>query len=152
TITPEGTETLPEGQRPHVTVDIVSPGYFGAMGIPVLDGREFTEGDAKDGEKVAIVSRALADSVWPGTDPVGKRVRLGREASSAWLNVVGVVGDVRQLSLKSAPAPEIYFPYAQGLFSFPIMTIAVRAEGGKGALVPALKAAVAEVDADQPLF
>jgi putative ABC transport system permease protein len=152
TITPEGSEALPEAQLPHVTVDIVSPGYFGAMGIPLVGGREFTEGDGKHSEQVAVVSQALADSVWPGADAVGKRVRLGSQASDPWLNVVGVVGNVRQLSLKSEPALEIYFPYAQGLFSFPVMTIAVRAEGNSQGLVPVLRAAVAEVDSDQPLF
>jgi putative ABC transport system permease protein len=152
TLTPEGSETVTEGQRPHVAVDIVSPGYFASMGIPILGGREFTDIDTGTSEKVAVVSQTLADSVWPGMTAVGKRIRLGNDATDPLISVVGVAGSVHQLSLKTAPAPEIYFPYAQGFFSFPIMTIAVRAAGGTQALIPALRAAVAEVDADQPLF
>jgi len=152
TIMPEGSEALPESERPQVAVDIVSPGYFEAMGIPVLSGRGFTETDGKNSGKVVVVSRVLAESAWPGGDAVGKRIRLGSQPDDPVFNVIGVVGDIRQVSLKSDPVAEMYCPYAQGFFSFPIMTIAVRAEGGSKALVPALKAAVADVDADQPLF
>jgi putative ABC transport system permease protein len=152
TILPEGSEAIPEGQLPHVAVDVVSPGYFGAMGIPVFMGREFTEADAAHSQIVAIVSKALAGSVWPGEDAVGKRVRLSKDPSDPMLSVVGVVGDVHQLNLKSEPAPEIYLPYAQGMFSFPIMTIAARTEGSTQPLISALKAAAAEADADQPVF
>jgi putative ABC transport system permease protein len=152
TIMPEGSEALPEGQLPHVGVDIVSPGYFGAMGIPLLNGREFIEADAAHSEMVAVVSNALAASVWPGADAVGKRIRFGRDASDPLMSVVGVVGDVRQLNLKSAPAPEIYLPYTQGLFSFPVMTVAVRTEGSTEPVISALRAAAADVDADQPVF
>jgi putative ABC transport system permease protein len=152
TIVPEGSETLPEGQLPRVAVDIVSPGYFGAMGISALGGRDFTDMDGKDTEKVAIVNRVLADSVWPGQDWIGRRIRLGKQPTDPSVTVVGIVGSVHQKSLKSAPTPEIYFPYAQGFFSFPVMTIAVRAVGSTPALIPALRSVVAEVDADQPLF
>jgi len=152
TIMPEGSEALPEGELPHVAVDIVSPGYFGAMGIPLLNGREFIEGDAAHSEIVAIVSNALAASVWPGEDAVGKRIRFGRDASDPLLTVVGVVGDVRQLNLKSAPASELYLPYTQGVFSFPVMTVAVRTEGSTQPVISALRAAAADVDADQPIF
>jgi putative ABC transport system permease protein len=152
TIRPEGSETLPEGQLPHVAVDIVSPGYFEAMGIPVLSGRTFTPADAEHSERVVVISRILAESVWPGADAVGKRIVLGNQPTDPVLNVIGVVGNVRQVSLKSEPASEIYCPYAQGFFSFPVMTIAVRTVGGTRSLIPAITAAVAEVDSDQPLF
>jgi putative ABC transport system permease protein len=152
TIMPEGSEALPEGQLPHVAVDIVSSGYFGAMGIPLLNGREFIEADAPHSEMVAIVSDALAASVWPGADAVGKRIRFGKDAKDPVMSVVGVVGDVHQLNLKSAPAPEIYLPYSQGLFSFPVMTVAVRTDGSTQPVISALKAAAADVDADQPVF
>jgi len=152
TIMPEGSEALPEGDLPHVAVDIVSPGYFGAMGIPLAKGREFAEADATHSEMVVVVSDALAGSAWPGADALGKRIRFGRDASAPMMTVVGVVGDVRQLNLKSGPAPEIYLPYSQGLFSFPVMTVAVRTEGSTQPVVSALRAAAADVDADQPVF
>ena len=152
TIMPEGSEALPEGDLPHVAVDIVSPGYFGAMGIPLAKGREFAEADTAHGEMVVVVSSALAGSAWPGADALGKRIRFGRDASAPMMTVVGVVGDVRQLNLKSAPAPEIYLPYSQGLFSFPVMTVAVRTEGTTQPVISALRAAAADVDADQPVF
>src|SRR6516225_7974106 len=87
TIRPEGSETLPEGQLPHVAVDIVSPGYFEAMGIPVLSGRTFTPADAEHSERVVVISRILAESVWPGADAVGKRIVLGNQPTDPVLNV-----------------------------------------------------------------
>lgn len=89
----------------------VSPGYFGAMRIPVVEGRGFVESDDATGPDVAIVNEAFARRYWRGERAVGKRIRLAHRGG--WRTIVGVVGDVRERSPDSGPTPELYLPFAQ---------------------------------------
>lgn len=89
---------------------IVSPGYLDTLDIPLLRGRFFDAGDRRDSERVTVVDAALAAQVWPGLDPVGRRLRLLMGGSDHWLTVVGVVGDIRGSGLAHAPAPGFYIP------------------------------------------
>lgn len=114
-----GTGVLPEGwqpreDRPYLGVDynVVSPGYFAALEIPVLDGRVFDEGDREGTESVVVISRRFADQVWPGVSPLGRRVLWGAEGDD-WLTVVGVVEDVHNQFLTEEPSPYAYRPLAQ---------------------------------------
>src|SRR5258708_36750014 len=94
-----------------------SPGYFGTMGIPLLEGRDFTEMDAEKAPRVAIVNQLLAKRFWPNESPIGKRIRFNTE----WLAIAGVCADIKHLKLDSASDPEIYVPYPQlppGLMKF----------------------------------
>src|SRR5205807_9220649 len=86
----------------------VSPGYFYALGIPVLKGRTFTDHDDEQALKVAVVNEALARRFWPTEDPIGKRLPLFSN-----LTVVGVVGNTRHDALSQTIAAEIYVPYLQ---------------------------------------
>lgn len=108
---------LPDGAHALAGVLSVSDGYFAAMGIPVLRGRDFSRTDQPDGAPVAVVSAALADRLWPAQDVVGRTVRLVNFATrdstpSAWFTVVGVVGDVRQSYADTDPL-EFYTAYRQ---------------------------------------
>lgn len=92
----------------------VSPDYFRVMGIRLLQGRGFTEQDDSSAPGVAIVSQSVARTLWPGEDPVGKRITMEDEPKPKdWLTIVGVVDDVRQQSLTEPPMPAIYQPYKQ---------------------------------------
>ncbi|MEJ2009219.1 MAG: ABC transporter permease [Acidobacteriota bacterium] len=91
----------------------VSPGYFSAMGIPLLRGRDFNAQDTRNSEKVAIVDKAFADRYWPGQDPIGKELFPAYPKSTPVVHVVGEVGSVRDLSLAENPRPQIYNPYTQ---------------------------------------
>jgi putative ABC transport system permease protein len=91
----------------------VSPGYFGVMGIPLLQGRVFTDQDIRDSEKVAIVDKTFADRFWPGEDPVGKLLYPAYPKTAPVVTVVGEVGSVRDLSLAADPRPQIYNPFTQ---------------------------------------
>ena len=99
----------------NATKVVISPGYFAAMGIPVVRGRSFTDRDTGASQPVLIVSESVARRLWPDGDAIGKRMALkDRPQPSDWLTVVGVVGDVRQGGLRSPPAHAVYQPYPAG--------------------------------------
>jgi putative ABC transport system permease protein len=85
----------------------VTPEYFHLLGIPLLQGRLFTEQDVENAPRVALVNEAFARTWWPDEDPLGKRIKLGRAATS-WTTVVGVVADARTESLEDANIPKVY--------------------------------------------
>ena len=97
---------------PYAGFRLASPGYFRTMGIPVRRGREFGEGDTYDRPFVAVVSESLARKSFGDGDPIGHRIMCGLD-SPEWMTIVGVVGDVRQYSPASSPAPELYMPLRQ---------------------------------------
>jgi len=88
-----------------------SPEYFDALGVPLLRGRAFDAHDREEGEKVVLVSRALAERHWSAADPLGQRVSL--DGGTTWRRIVGVVGDVRQMGLAEEPPDLVYLPFAQ---------------------------------------
>jgi predicted permease len=135
---------------------VVTPGYFGAMRIPMRQGRDFTDADRVGAPGAVIVNRTLARQVWPGEDPVGQRVLLGGGGvDSVWRTVVGVVGDVRHRGLSEPARPEMFLPYAQfpaGTGNPPAaMYVAIRTAGDPEALTSQLRATVAALDADTPV-
>ena len=124
----------------------VSPGYFRAMGIPLLRGRDFTpEDQRKDSTKVAIVDEAMARRYWPGQDAVGKPLYPDN-------TIVGVVGDTRRDSLRGDPEPEVYIPYIQHPFASFLITFVIRTASDPLSLAQAMRKAVWEIDHDQPVI
>jgi putative ABC transport system permease protein len=110
----EGKNRLASGQSlPQAGFRLAGPGYFQTMGIPLIRGREFSARDQYDSPFVAIVSQALARRSFANEDPIGQRLQCGLDAPSKWMTIVGVVGDVRQQSPASTPAPELYMPLKQ---------------------------------------
>ena len=133
-----------------------SPEYFETMRIPVLQGRGIEALDRVGSPGVAVISRTLAQQAWPNGDAHRAAHHDGRRREdSVWRTIVGIVGDVRHRGLDAEPRPEIYLPYAQ----FPagsgtpqrLIRIVMRTEGDPVALTGALRAAVAELDADLPV-
>jgi putative ABC transport system permease protein len=100
---------------------MVSPGYFSAMGIPLLRGRTFSDQDRRGGQNAIILSADMANRFWPNEDPVGRTIIAGGP-----LRVVGVVGDVRNLNQATDPRPTMYLSTTQ--FLWPTMTVVVRTE------------------------
>jgi predicted permease len=99
------------------TVDVqycrASADYFKALRIPLRRGRYFGRQESPSGPLVVMVSESLARQLWPKEDPIGKKLRDGREQGQGWREVVGVVGDVRSGGLRSEPSAILYFPYQQ---------------------------------------
>jgi putative ABC transport system permease protein len=136
-------------------VNLVSPDYFSTVGTPLLRGRGFTEDDRLDTARVAIVGRTLAEKYWPGQDPIGQEILFndsnpGGKSQEQHAAVVGVVADVKQIHLREAARPLIYFPYSQSPAIFG--TLVVRSAGDPAALTDAIRRAVWTVDKDQPVW
>jgi predicted permease len=109
---PEGLETTGGSAGLGSDFNIVSPGYFRALAIRRLAGRDFDETDGPQAAPVAIVSRALAQLAWPEQSPLGKSLRWGSQAAPE-RTVVGVVADVKNQTLTETPGPMVYLPYTQ---------------------------------------
>ena len=146
----EGQEVAPGQRPPTINGRVVTPGYFEAMGIPLLSGRLLEAADRQDNEPVALVNETLARRFWPDEDPVGKRLRHSLEAGGEWVTVAGVVADVRQHGLRDEIQPEMYRPLAQN--ARPVgMTVVVRTAGDPEALAGEVRQAVWSVDRELPL-
>ncbi len=146
----EGRPDPGPGKAPSSNYGVSCPGYFEAMGIPVRTGRDFNREDVVAAPQVVIVNEALAHRFFPGEDPLGKRIKLGRfESSGPWLTVVGVAGDVRHLGLAVQVEPYFYRPYSQA--AWPIMYAVVRtAPAGSGGFEPVRKA-LGRIEPEQPI-
>lgn len=144
----EDRPVAPGERRPEVGWRVVSPGWFETAGIPLLEGRVFDGRDRADGAGVAVVSETLARRMWPEGSAVGRRVRTFFEGG-AWVEVVGVVADTRDVALHRATRPQIYRPYAQ--YTPGSMMVAVRSPMNEAALAEALRTALHSIDEDVPL-
>ena len=127
----------------------VMPGYFETIGLPLLRGRRFSDADGREAPKVAIVNRTFADTIFPGQDPIGRRISLADEPGpNDWVTIVGIIGDVRSESLESAAPNQLYQPYAQDAADG--MAIVVRTRR-PDVVASALRTAVSEIDPDEPV-
>ena len=153
----EGTFQVEGSKRPPgfmVDKPCVSPGYFKAMGMPVLRGRDFTESDSATTPRVVIVSQTVARTLWPGQDPIGKRISMEDEPKPEdWLTVVGVVDDVKQQGLAKGSEPAIYQPYLQVSQPFFLnhMTFMVRTALGPESVASGMRAVLRNVDKNEPI-
>jgi predicted permease len=138
-------------KRPDVITRVVSPGYFDTMGIRLLRGRQFEERlDREDSPPVAVVSETTARRLWPGEDAVGKRIQPGNADPDGWIEVVGVVNDVRQFELTSEPRLQMYLPYVQFQWFVPRQLV-VKTDVEPASLAAAVRKTVWELDKDQPV-
>ena len=144
----EGIPAADPNAPPRAGYQVVTPGYFAAMGIPLKAGRDVRSADTGQAQPVVLVNEAFAREVWPGQDPIGKGLKFDPEATM-WTRVIGVVGDIRHLGPATPPRPEVYQPDTQR--SFPFMAFVVRTEADPAAVVPSLRRAVAELDPALPL-
>jgi predicted permease len=133
--------TYPRGTYPLAFVRVVSEGYPAAMGVPLLAGRDLAAGDMSDREPVMLVNKSLADALWPGQDPIGKYVA---RSCGPDRRVVGIVGDVRHLSLEQASGNEMYIP-ARQCDDLAGAYLVVRSTLSPGQLAATLRAALAPV-------
>ncbi len=140
--------------EPYPDRYIVTPDYFAAVKIPLIQGRLFEERDDAAHKNVAIVSQTAARTLWPGESPIGKKIRAGSESGdvdhSPYREIVGVVGDVAQYGLGLPSRPQIYMPHAQYADGF--VTLILRTSGDPAALAQPLRRAVLAADAEQPVY
>lgn len=130
---------------------MVSPGYFAAVGTPILRGRAFLESDTASSQPVAIVSSALVKKYWPGQDPIGKQIAPAG-STFPMATIVGIAADVKRLSLRESPPPEMYVPYTQKIWpSLLTMNVVLRTTQAPSSLTASARAAIRSVDPDLPL-
>ena len=144
----EGYARPKDNELPQTNYSAVSPGYFKAMGIPLLAGRPFTEQDTQDRRRVAIISQTLAQHYFPNGDAIGKRINVNTGPES-YREIVGIVGDVKQNGLTKSTRPHTYEPFAQAPNQF--MTLIVRSSTDPTSLVPAIRGKVLALDGELPL-
>jgi putative ABC transport system permease protein len=131
------------GQEPVTDVRVTTHNYFRAMGIPLLRGRLFDQSDAGSNVRRVIISESMARTFWPNDDPIGQQIIV--EWNDAGPDtIVGVVADVRQEALEKEVRPSIYWPPSR--FTYPFMTVAIRATVDPASIVPAATAKVHELD------
>jgi putative ABC transport system permease protein len=146
---PEGTPD--ERDRVPAAVRMVTPGYFPVLNMRIAAGRPFDARDHPDAPPVVMVSETLANRLWPGQSAVGQQLVVDYSTVGTYpYEVVGVVGDVRFRGPRSEPRPEIYLPHAQR--SYLIMHIAIRTDGDPRALIPAVRAALRDIDPQKPAY
>jgi putative ABC transport system permease protein len=142
--------TLPPGQNASAAYRLTCPGYFKALGIPLLKGRDFDARDATESPGVVIINEETAKRYWPDDDPVGKRFKLGRpDGSNPWMTVVGVVGNVRHFGLDDVARREMFRPYSQA--AWPMMTIVAKTATDPAGFATAVRGALQRIDPDLPV-
>jgi putative ABC transport system permease protein len=150
----EGREAATVGEAPAPGIQWATPGYFGSMGIALRRGRLFTRSDDADSPPVAVVSEALARELWPGEEPVGRRLRMWPDGMP-WMAVVGVVADVKHGGVQGPPAPMLYIPHAQGhvsaYYASNQMSVFVRAEGEDRRLAGPVRETIHTLDSGIPV-
>ena len=153
---------VPEGREPTVAnsinsvLRIVTPGFFNAMGVTIVRGRNFDDNDRADRARVMIVSARLAAVAFPGQDAIGKRISCCEPGPNGMKTIVGIAADVRSRGPAVAPGPEFYLPLAQtpdvAWNWFRTMYVIVRTPGDPAVVVKALSGAILRIDRDLALF
>ncbi len=144
----------PEGEK-FINTDIRSVGgdYFGAMGIPLVKGRFFTEQDTRTSPRVVIIDEHMANQLWPGEDPLGKRIRTGGfdvTPDTPWMTVVGVVGRVKQDALDADSRIAMYRYHGQSPSRS--MYVVLRSASDPSHLSGAVTQQIRELDPDTPIY
>ncbi len=147
----EGKHTFAPGQNqlPQANFRLTTPGYFKTMGIPIVRGRDFTAQDVENAPVVTIISEAVAREVFPGEDPIGRRVQCGLDSLEP-MTIVGIAGDIRD-SPGQAPGGELFMPLAQHPSRAGLIHAVIRTHVEPGALTAAITSRVRQTDADMAM-
>jgi putative ABC transport system permease protein len=150
-LTVEGTAPVAPEMRPTIARAAIAGDYLATMRIPVRRGRTFSDAETSDAAPVALVNEEAARKFWPGGDPLGSRLALDATAGQeTWLNVVGVVGDLRNSDIDQGPVAQVFVPMARRP-ERDLVVVIKSITPGTLQLVPAIRAEVARIDSDQPI-
>jgi putative ABC transport system permease protein len=149
--TAEGAPPAAPGDQQSAISQIVTPGFFSTLRVPLHQGRLLSDQDTSNAPPVAVVSESLARQAWPGQNPLGKRIQLGRpEAGQPFRTIVGVVSDVNPNAMDREPSPTAYVPFAQQPES--ASAFVVRTSGDPLTLVGIVNKQILTLDPDQPAY
>ncbi|HZS47352.1 MAG TPA: ABC transporter permease [Blastocatellia bacterium] len=153
----EGRPEIPGQPNPDEEIRFAGPNYFATMGIPLVRGRLFTERDNADAPRVAIIDEAAKMRYWPNEEAIGKRIIYnGMQSTVNWIEIVGIVGNVKHNGPDAKEDPEIYLPYSQPLFmssnsNVSALFIVVRTALDPSKTIPAIRSEITLLDKDQPI-
>ena len=145
----EGQAGARDADAPDVQSNTVWPEYFATMGIPILQGRDFTSVDNKPETRVAIVNETFARRFWPGSSALGKRLRRGG-AKGPWWEIIGVARDGKYWSLGEAPQPFIYFPMRRDYNGHAALVVRTTVE--PNSIIGALRREIRQLDSTLPVY
>ena len=142
----------PHGSDRAADWQVVTPGYFEAMGVPLRGGRFFASRDAAGAPAVVVINETLARTYFAGRDPIGLQIRMSG-VERPWMTIVGVAGDVRHTGLDAAAGPQVYMPHAQFVpfwrdTTVRSLSVVIRSDRDAGAVASAVRARVRELDPD----
>jgi predicted permease len=146
----EGQEPAPgsDAQMEQASLQSVTPGTFQALGIPLLQGRDFQNTDTTNTPRVAIIDEPLARRYWPANDAIGRRIQTS--GNREWMTIVGIVGGIKQSNLTEEKRPHIYMAMSQ--YTQLRAAFVVRTDGPPESAIPTFRAALKQVDPDMPLY
>jgi len=146
-----GRPAAADEKPPYSNYTIASPGYFAAVGTPLLRGRDFLETDTSTSEPVTIINSSMAKKYWPNEDPLGKQVGP-KSLKYPAATIVGIVADTKRLSLREQPPPEMYVLYTQKVWpSMLTMDVVLRTNVDPASLASSAREAIRSLDAGLPL-
>jgi putative ABC transport system permease protein len=144
---PEGQPEVPLAKRPVIDIEAVSPDWFHTLLVPMLNGRGFTDADNAQAPKVVIVNQSFARRFWPGDNPIGKHIVIGRGPVAS--EVVGVSQDIHNRGIARDPQAQIYVPFPQ--LAWGHMNLLLRTAVAPMSVAAAVRAQISAVDPDQPV-
>jgi predicted permease len=139
------------GFNTFASYTIASPGYFSAIGTPILRGRPFLDSDTADSQPVAIISKTLAEQFYAGEDPIGKTIKLP-PAKFPTMTIVGIAADVKHFTVREKTGPEFYVVYTQKPYPDMLtMQVAMRTQADPRAAIASARDAIRSVDSGLPI-
>src|SRR6185295_10295339 len=132
---------------------LVTPGYFRTIGIPVVEGRDFSADDRIGGLRVGAINQTFANRIWPGQSPIGKRLTFAPDPKPEdWITVVAVVRDTHHFSLAEPVDIQLYAPYTQDPYWFPPTQLVLRTSGPPTSLAASARSRLHELDSGIPVY
>ena len=153
----EGRPAPRPGDTPSAAYRVALPGYFQTIGMRLVRGRDFEEGDNEAAPFVAVINQTMARRYWPGEDALGKRFRLDSGNAKPWMTVVGIIHDAKQWSWAARADEEMYIPFLQDAdylhnkAGFLSMTLVARTRGPVSALAPVVRERIRAIDRNIPV-
>ncbi|HXT73212.1 MAG TPA: ABC transporter permease [Candidatus Angelobacter sp.] len=145
----EGRPATALGEQPGAEYSVACPNFLRTMGIPILEGREFTDADTATAAGVVVINQAMARRYWPKEDALGKHIRIGGvNSTEPWLSIVGISADFRHDGLDQKPRPSFLRPFTQA--AWPTMTVVLRTASAPAAFEKPVREALARLGDKYP--
>jgi putative ABC transport system permease protein len=151
TVSVPGYQAAPGQPEPSLLYNVIGTQFFETLQIPLVQGRNFVDGDTESGPRVAIISEAMAKKYWPHQDPLGRQFTMGSDPGHP-MQVVGVAGDARYQGIAGPIGPLFYVPFLQRSAQNSLQTLQVRTAGDPAAMIATVEHSIGEMAPTLPIF